>query len=63
MLEEIQANGIPTKYVKMSGNHDDNTAFQSAIALKYYFMGRMDVESPLNRFYEVWGHTLVALSH
>jgi hypothetical protein len=63
LLESMQQYWIPVKYIKMSGNHDEFTAYQGWIALQYYFWDSLEVVVPENRHYEIRGKTMIALSH
>jgi hypothetical protein len=63
LLEKLKSYWLPLKYVKLPWNHDDLTTSHSATALDYYFNGTVDIQEAENRFYQIRGSTLIALSH
>ena len=64
MLESMKQYGLPLKYVKLGGNHDSFSSHTSAIALQYYFKNSdIEIDTAKNRYYEIRGNTMIALSH
>jgi len=64
LLENLKQYGLPLKYVKVWGNHDSFSSQTSAIALQYYFKNSdIQIDVAKNRYYEIRGNTMIALSH
>lgn len=64
MLEWLQQYWLPMKYVRLWGNHDDSNSKLSTIALQYFFKDSdIEIDTAKNRYYEIWGNTMIALSH
>lgn len=64
MLESMQQYWLPLKYVRLWGNHDEFNSQLSAIALQYFFKNSdIEVDTTKNRYYEIRGNTMIALSH
>lgn len=64
MLEGMQQYWIPLKYVRLWGNHDEFNSQLSAIALQYFFKDSdIEIGTTKNRYYEIRGNTMIALSH
>lgn len=64
MLESMQQYWLPLKYVRLWGNHDEYNSQLSAIALQYFFKDSdIEIGTTKNRYYEIRGNTMIALSH
>lgn len=64
MLEGMQQYWLPLKYVRLWGNHDEFNSQLSAIALQYFFKDSdIEIGTTKNRYYEIRGNTMIALSH